>query len=129
VLATAQPWTTFSSIVLRLVTAGVCEFGPRGTGRRSCADFGGSELVAPAFDLGRNHVEINLVALGNLPREIVEWHQQPGGEHIGLVFDLAVFAVPADDILFAAPYAVRIGKPVNQVMPERVREGEADAPF
>jgi hypothetical protein len=77
----------------------------------------------------RDHVEIDLVALGDMPPKIVERHQEPGREHIGLVFDLAVFAVPTNDILLTAPDAVGIRQSVNEVMPEFVPEGEVDAPF
>jgi hypothetical protein len=93
------------------------------------AQHGRDERHAVAVGAVRDQVEIDLVALGNLPPEIVERHQQPGGEHISLMLDLAVFAVPADDILFTAPYALRVGEPVNQIVPEFVPRREIDASF
>jgi len=39
------------------------------------------------------------------------------------MFDLAVFAVPTDNVLLTALNAVRIRKPVNQVVTELMPEG------
>ena len=45
------------------------------------------------------------------------------------MFDLSVFAVPPYDILLAALDAVGIGKAMDQVVTEFVREREVDAPL
>jgi hypothetical protein len=84
------------------------------------------EWYAIAIRAVGNDIKIDLGAGGNLATKVVEPHQKIGGKPIGLVLDLSIGGIPADDVLRAAANAIRVVGTVQKVMPELVGEREID---
>ena len=75
----------------------------------------------------RDHIDIDFCQRIDLPPIVIERHQQIGSEYVGLMLNLAVLGIPADNVLVAAADAIRIRSPVQEVVAKFVGKREIDA--